>query len=83
MPTPEELVADDVKAAPDEGAVLTDKAEIEAALADTVKEELDEMTVLRNRISQILSDHNNEVTSIPRSSEYWQLQNRYNALRNP
>lgn len=90
MPTPEELTAalaevkaasdKELEAAPSEDTV-TDKDVIEAALADTV-EELDEMTSVRNRLSEILLEHNNEIASIPRSSEYWRLQNRYNTLRN-
>lgn len=95
MPTPEELTAalaevkaasdKELEAAPSEDTV-TDKTEIEAALADTVEsveEDVDEMTALQRRIANILLEYNNEVSSIPRSSEYWQLQNRYNTLRNP
>lgn len=93
MPTPEELTAAlaEVKATSDNGVApsedtVTDKDVIEAALADTVEsveEDVDEMTALQRRIANILLEYNNEVSSIPRSSEYWQLQNRYNTLRNP
>lgn len=93
MPTPEELATAlaNVKATSDNGVapsekIVTDKDVIEAALADmveSVEEDVDEMTALQRRIANILLEHNNEVSSIPRSSEYWQLQNRYNTLRNP
>ena len=65
--------------------VITDKALIEAALADTV-EELpvdDSLLGLMDRASKILKEHNGVVTDIPRSSEYWSLMNRINTLRNP
>jgi len=93
MPTPEELATAlaNVKATSDNGVapsekIVTDKDAIEAALADmveSVEEDVDEMTALQRRIANILLEHNNEVSSIPRSSEYWQLQNCYNTLRNP
>lgn len=93
--TPEEMIAamDSVKVTEEEPEVkesesstaITDKALIEAALADTV-EELpvdDSLDGLINRVAKILQGYNGIVTDIPRSSEYWSLMNRINTLRNP
>ena len=88
MPTPEELVAAlaEAKASLEtESEVVTDKVEIEAALADTVEElPIDDSLVgLMNRAGELLRNHNGVITDIPRTSEYWSLMNRINALRNP
>lgn len=93
MPTPEEMAATllaikanaEVKDKPlanDTNTVVTDKVEIEKALADTV-EVVDEAESVRLQIVAILNEYNNEVVNIPRSSEYWRLVNRYQFLRNP
>ena len=69
---------------PEKSIIITDKAEIEAALADTVEElPKDELSRVHARICAILLEHRNEITSIPQSHEYWKLMNRYNGLRNP
>ena len=69
---------------PEKSIIITDKAEIEAALADTVEElPKDELSQVHARICEILLEYGNEITSIPRSHEYWKLMNRYNGLRNP
>lgn len=94
MPTPEEMAATllaikanaEVKDKPlanDTEAAVTDKAEIEKALADTVEPVEDAAESVRLQIVAILNEYNNEVTNIPRSSEYWRLMNRYQSLRNP
>lgn len=95
MPTPEEMAAamasvlenkqEPEPKEPETSDVITDKAEIEAALADTV-EELpvdDSLLDLMNRASNILKEYNGVVADIPRSSEYQSLMNRINTLRNP
>ena len=87
MPTPEELVAAlaEAKASLEtESEVVTDKVEIEAALADTVEELPDDSLVgLMNQAGELLRKYNGVITDIPRTSEYWSLMNRINALRNP
>ena len=95
MPTPEEMAAAMASVLknkqelepkePETSDVVTDKAAIEAALADTV-EELpidDSLLGLMSRALKILQEHNGVIADIPRSSEYWSLMNRVNTLRNP
>jgi len=93
--TPEEMIAAMASAKATEekpevkesesSTVITDKALIEAALADTVEEFPVDNSLdgLINRVAKILQDYNGVVTDIPRSSEYWSLMNRINTLRNP
>ena len=89
MPTPEEMAEALAKVKADASAELpatetvTDAAQIEEALADTVEEPVSEILAVASKIAEILKEYNNEVSSIPRSSEYWDLNNRFNALRNP
>jgi len=95
MLSPEEMAAKmaSVKAASDEkeepkaedttDSPITDKAVIEAALADMVEEPQTEVSQVHARICAILAEYKNEISSIPRGHEYWSLMNRYNGLRNP
>lgn len=66
---------------PDAITVVTDKAEIEAALADTVVEPT-EMELVLAEIAKIHSQYNSR-SDIPVGHQYWVLCNRLNSLRNP
>lgn len=47
-----------------------------------IQNKLDEKTVLRNRINEILEKHNWRESDVPMNSEYWDLCNQFRTLIN-